>query len=182
MSAASVQSTLTDEASTESAARIQGVRSLGQAIVDETVIKALSNVASFYGCSSCVLALRQNAVMHVVAACQRGNIVFEREVPLIDENKFQLFHHHVGRSLPTIVYDAADNERLKSEPCVVGEPHVRFYAAAPIYSASMECCGTLCIIDRMPRACFDLNEADYLRKQATTVANVLNLDAGQSSD
>eukprot|EP00928_Gymnodinium_smaydae_P068359 TRINITY_DN51473_c0_g1_i1.p1 TRINITY_DN51473_c0_g1~~TRINITY_DN51473_c0_g1_i1.p1 ORF type:complete len:178 (-),score=22.59 TRINITY_DN51473_c0_g1_i1:205-738(-) len=133
----------------------------------------LVDVASHYGCSSCALALRKEESLHVVALCSEGHLVFEQEMQLIDEDQFQLFHHHARRSLPTIIDDAAHDARLKHDPCVLGNPHVRFYAAAPIYSLSQECLGTLCIVDKQPNTCFSLKNAEYLCDQASIVASIV---------
>eukprot|EP00928_Gymnodinium_smaydae_P001687 TRINITY_DN10605_c1_g1_i3.p1 TRINITY_DN10605_c1_g1~~TRINITY_DN10605_c1_g1_i3.p1 ORF type:complete len:173 (+),score=22.83 TRINITY_DN10605_c1_g1_i3:59-577(+) len=149
----------------------------GCTVIDPRLRDALARVASHYGCSSCVLALREGKRMTVVAVCNEGHLVSKQDVPLVDEDTFQLFHHHLRRPVPTILYDAADDKRVQNEPCVNGELHVRFYAAAPIYSSTMECNGTLCIVDTAPKACFSLKEADYLCEQAKTVAGMLQLDA-----
>eukprot|EP00928_Gymnodinium_smaydae_P040995 TRINITY_DN27766_c0_g1_i1.p1 TRINITY_DN27766_c0_g1~~TRINITY_DN27766_c0_g1_i1.p1 ORF type:complete len:185 (+),score=22.37 TRINITY_DN27766_c0_g1_i1:159-713(+) len=143
------------------------------AVQDPKLHSTLVSVASNYERCSCVLALRQDELLHVVAVDSKGHLVFEEEIPLIDGEEFQLFHHHIRRSLPTIIDNAVDDRRLKDDPYVMGEPHVRFYAAAPIYSANQECCGTLCIVDNEPRSYFTLNEAEYLRDQATVVANLV---------
>ena len=49
------------------------------------------------------------------------------------------------------VEDAAHDPRFDHNPFVTGEPHVRFYAGAPIVMASGEAIGTMCVIDTEPR-------------------------------
>eukprot|EP00928_Gymnodinium_smaydae_P057162 TRINITY_DN4043_c1_g2_i2.p1 TRINITY_DN4043_c1_g2~~TRINITY_DN4043_c1_g2_i2.p1 ORF type:complete len:186 (+),score=26.52 TRINITY_DN4043_c1_g2_i2:74-631(+) len=153
----------------------------GLAGVDSRFQDILVSVASHYESCLCVLALRHSESLHVVAVCSKGHRMFEEDIRLIDEEKFQLFHHHIRRSLPTIIYNAADDKRTKSDPCVVGKPHVRFYAAAPILSSNQECYGTLCIVDSEPKSCFALDEADYLCDQATAVASLIQSGAEDKS-
>jgi len=50
-----------------------------------------------------------------------------------------------------IVEDATQDPRFKSNPLVVAEPHIRFYAGTQIYSSDNLPLGTLCVIDRTPR-------------------------------
>jgi PAS domain S-box-containing protein len=49
------------------------------------------------------------------------------------------------------IADARLDDRFANHPFVTGDPHVRFYAGAPLVSADGHALGTLCVIDREPR-------------------------------
>ena len=51
-----------------------------------------------------------------------------------------------------VIPDARADERFADNPIVTGEPHVIFYAGAPLKLASGFTVGTLCLIDHKPRA------------------------------
>jgi diguanylate cyclase (GGDEF)-like protein/PAS domain S-box-containing protein len=67
-----------------------------------------------------------------------------------------------------VVPDAAADERFRDSPFVTGEPHVRFYAGMPLVTPDGHNVGTLCVIDRVPRA-LAAEQADALRVLARQV-------------
>ena len=73
-----------------------------------------------------------------------------------------------------LVRDAASDPRTMGNSLVAGEPHVRFYAAAPLRTRDCFGLGTLCIIDRQPRD-LTLSERAMLAKMASVVMDQLEL-------
>lgn len=71
--------------------------------------------------------------------------------------------HAIEQKEVFIVNDAAEHPQFQDNPLVTGEPHIRFYAGAPIFSKDGYCIGTLCAIDKTPR---ELTEKLHLFLQA----------------
>lgn len=73
-----------------------------------------------------------------------------------------------------VVEDALADPRFAHSPLVAGEPHIRFYAGCPLVSPDGLALGTLCVIDREPRA-LSPEDADTLRRLARQLMNLLEL-------
>ena len=81
--------------------------------------------------------------------------------------------HAIMKNDVFIVEDASRDPRFSDNPLVTGEPHIRFYAGAPLSAPGGHRIGTLCVIDTVPRTLgpVELSILDALRRLANeTVA------------
>lgn len=66
-----------------------------------------------------------------------------------------------------IIPDAREDARLRDNPLVTGNPHIRFYAGAPLVTPEGHTLGTLCVVDRVTRTLtpVQIEALDALRRQ-----------------
>jgi diguanylate cyclase (GGDEF)-like protein len=74
------------------------------------------------------------------------------------------------------VPDALDDDRFTSNPLVLDDPNVRFYAGAPLRTAAGYSYGTLCVLDTVPRL-LTPEQRDGLTRLARQVTVLLELRA-----
>ena len=82
--------------------------------------------------------------------------------------------HAIAKENPFIVNDALNDARFVNNPLVTGDPHIRFYAGAPITSETGVRLGAVCIIDNVPRPDFRLMDAGPLVQLAKFVSRYLD--------
>ncbi len=74
----------------------------------------------------------------------------------------------------TVVPDTAADARFADNSFVTADPHIRFYAGAPLVTEEGHALGTLCVIDRIPRE-LDSAQRGALRALARQVLAQLEL-------
>jgi anti-sigma regulatory factor (Ser/Thr protein kinase) len=76
--------------------------------------------------------------------------------------------HTIRQRGLVVVPKAEEDERLRNNPLVTGEPHIRFYAGAPLVTPEGYALGTLCVVDRVERTLTpeQLEALEALKRQA----------------
>jgi signal transduction histidine kinase len=72
-----------------------------------------------------------------------------------------------------VVCDAVADSRFAKNPLVTVDPHIRFYAGAPLVTADGYALGTLCVMDRVPRT---LSESQHDALQALSRQAVAQME------
>lgn len=80
--------------------------------------------------------------------------------------------HAVAQNKMLIIEDTLDDQRFADNPLVTGPPHIRFYAGQPLQLSEGLPVGTLCLIDRRPRA-FSQRDQTTLKRLAEQVEELL---------
>lgn len=83
--------------------------------------------------------------------------------------------HTVLGSEVMVVADATRDPRFTNSPLVTGEPHIRFYAGAPLRTPDGYAIGTLCIINSQARHDFDEKQQQVLQSLADLIMNEFEL-------
>jgi diguanylate cyclase (GGDEF)-like protein len=89
--------------------------------------------------------------------------------------------HAIAQDKPFIVTDAALHPEFCDNPLVVGEPFIRFYIGIPLKMRDGYIIGTLCAIDRQPRA-LSTEEIDVLQDLAGMVVDAIELRQMATAD
>lgn len=71
--------------------------------------------------------------------------------------------------------DASKDERLKDNPFVSGEPHLRFYAGAPLIAPNGQRVGSFCILDVKPRHDFGERDQSMLEDLAAMAIEQMDM-------
>jgi anti-sigma regulatory factor (Ser/Thr protein kinase) len=76
--------------------------------------------------------------------------------------------HAITQTAILEIPDTREDERFRNNPFVTGQPHIRFYAGAPLVTPDGYALGTLCVVDTQPRRLSpeQMRALDALRHQA----------------
>ncbi len=89
-----------------------------------------------------------------------------------------------------VINDALADKRFVNNPLVVGDPHIRFYAGAPLVTPEGNVLGTICTIDKKPKEITErqkkalcllsikimdhFNASNYISKQKKIISKTAN--------
>lgn len=80
-----------------------------------------------------------------------------------------------------IIPDLTQDDRTRTNTLVTGEPHIRFYAGAPLRTPEGHVLGSLCVIDTVPRpAGLTVDQAQDLRALSRQVVGLMELRVGRA--
>ena len=112
-------------------------------------------------------------------------------ISIVDEDRIWFKSHHgspvaqidrepglcasaILGEVPYLIEDARDDARSLANPLVAGDFGLRFYAAVPLTTSDGHNLGTLCVIDKAPRATDD-DEMEDLKDLAAVVMDQMEL-------
>lgn len=132
---------------------------------EETYDRVVYAAKAFFNVGAASLSLIDAKSQYLKSVVGPLQYETSRDIALCD--------HTVRHNAMFVVNDTRADERFASNPLVVGEPHIRFYAGFPLSGPRGWNIGTLCIIDHEPRT-FSPSDQKVLRAFALIVQNDIN--------
>jgi diguanylate cyclase (GGDEF)-like protein/PAS domain S-box-containing protein len=114
----------------------------------------------------------------LVSLVERDTQVFKARVGIDvcgTDRDISFCAHAIAQNEVFVVPDAALDIRFATNPLVLGEPFIRFYAGVPLRAPSGHAIGSLCIIDRRPRNGLSQAELRDLAALASIVVDRLEM-------
>lgn len=124
-------------------------------------------VATVMGVMACTITLVDHERVWIKAESNFEHADYPRETSMCG--------HTILRSDPLVVLDATKDWRFRNLPAVVSEPHIRFYAGAPLTTSDGLNIGSLCLLDTQPRTSFTDRERMLLIDFAAVVMREMEL-------
>ncbi|MFT5535395.1 MAG: diguanylate cyclase (GGDEF)-like protein [Candidatus Paceibacteria bacterium] len=109
-----------------------------------------------------VVAHAFNAPIAVIAMMDSNRLWFKSklglDVPQLDRKIAFCAHAIMKPGAPLVIEDLTADPRFAINPLVSHDPHLRFYAGAPLVDDSGHALGTIAVIDNRPRAFNDTQQ------------------------
>eukprot|EP01039_Chlorochromonas_danica_P004488 gene4488-4918_t len=105
----------------------------------------------------------------------RFSMMMDMQEPFSQQSPLMFFVYSMIQQQSSeimIVQDTLNDPRFSAHPCVVGPPHIRFFAAATLIVNKVKI-GALCLIDREPRKSFGLKSISMLLDLAGIITGVI---------
>ncbi len=90
------------------------------------------------------------------------------------ERDLALCAHTIGQKDILIIPNTLTDERFATNPLVISQPHIQFYAGVPLITSDNQALGTLCVIDYVPRE-INFQQVEALRTLSRQVVKLLEL-------
>lgn len=156
-------------------ARVAAVRAVRPLAEHDDGLSDLARLASYI----CGTSMSAVTLMDDVRQQLRGRVGLDvTELPV--EDTFCV-HALATPAELLIVPDAARDPHFADHPMVLGPPHIRFYAGAPLVDANGYVLGTLCILDDQPHQ-LDAHGREALAALSRQAATLLDQRAAAHRD
>ncbi len=151
----------------DSPERLEAVTRYGAVVAEcQPVLNGLLRLVSEeFGTANAALTIVERRVICFAASVGTAMAPVPRE--------YGLCSHTIANAAPTVFRNLAQDPAFASNPLVHGEPHLAFYAGAPVRVGNGLAIGALCIFDTRAREDFGDRQRARLARYAELVAGIL---------